>query len=486
MGKTRRETKAKHKDSRSCKSVKEPEETLHKTLDVFTPSRIRKKAPKATVTSGRRIRHESGEINHAAEFLALQLENRSQSPSLEPGVKPQAIGGQRADNSLATSFDSPDSSPVRTVKDKTPPWLAAEKGRTSAFQEQPDLPAASVKKDKNLKLRLSFDIDSDVNEPSSPVQEVNRGPLRRSARNVARTMKSTNTSVKGWKTIGTPKHKADKEARTGISYPVEKLPRAAHQDPAFFVNPDNKERYSDFFTDLDNHAKGIEKTLVKLQAEVDSEFVDKAEDHPKDASVVGTPRNSSAGVNATRRHNTRKNKLRRYSEYDLVYAEPRDLPTQRSQDEKQLKNDIESSEVDCPNNIEPVGSGKTHKRKMTCTKATKKDAIRLKSKALDLMQFPESEKIHAELLLRFERMFFVHAEMAQAEGTDMPSLVKVAMELRAFMHHIRPGRIITGELVSIIDHEIEWADWIYETCATGVMHLNSDYCDCKTEWDSSL
>lgn len=385
------------------------------------------------------------------------------------------------DNPPFSTFDALDSSPLR----KSPPprqtsrWSAAGKKLDSVPEDETVPPKVSSQTAKDVKLRLSFDMDSsDVGEPSSPVSEVDTGTLRRSARNAPRATKGSNSSIKGWKSIGSPKHKKDdKAAQPGMSYPVDKLPKTAVQDPSFFIKADNKIHYNDFFNSLDHQAKRVENTLAQLKAEVESEFVDRAEDHD---AVLATSRSGVAGGMVTPRRSGRHRGDRRYSDHAIVYAEPLDMLTQQSQgtqkskEDKHMKKDIESAEVD------------RRKKKLTCTTATKKDALRLKHQAMALMKYPESQTIHAEMIIRFQRMFFVQAETAEMEGHDPPSLVKIASELQAFMHHTRSGRIMTGELANIIDHEIEWADWIYETCQTGVMHIDSEYCDCKTEWDATI
>jgi hypothetical protein len=121
-------------------------------------------------------------------------------------------------------------------------------------------------------------------------------------------------------------------------------------------------------------------------------------------------------------------------------------------------------------------------RTLPCTRATREDTVRLKDLAIALMdKRPESEDIQAALLGRLERM--VHNEQQGSfTGTDT-SISHCALKLRNFLLKVKEERIETGELRSTVEHEIEWVKWLVEASRTGVMHVRTEDCTCRPEWE---
>ncbi|KAF2203425.1 hypothetical protein GQ43DRAFT_264798 [Delitschia confertaspora ATCC 74209] len=122
--------------------------------------------------------------------------------------------------------------------------------------------------------------------------------------------------------------------------------------------------------------------------------------------------------------------------------------------------------------------------KVTCTKATKKDTLRLQASAKALLKYPESSEIQSGLTMRVERMAYM-ADMITAnfEGEEPKALHHMTSDLQAFLRTSRDPRVATGELARIVDHEIEWADWINDAAMAGVMHVRRDGCTCRSGWD---
>jgi hypothetical protein len=119
---------------------------------------------------------------------------------------------------------------------------------------------------------------------------------------------------------------------------------------------------------------------------------------------------------------------------------------------------------------------------LPCTKATEADSRRLKRAALNLLMFYESEDIYAALMNRLQRMMDREAQLAEQERRFPTSVPLLARRLKVFLQQISSGRILTGEGTRLVSHELAWAAWICEAASTGVMHVKTRECRCKSEW----
>ncbi|XP_014554087.1 hypothetical protein COCVIDRAFT_28815 [Bipolaris victoriae FI3] len=122
-------------------------------------------------------------------------------------------------------------------------------------------------------------------------------------------------------------------------------------------------------------------------------------------------------------------------------------------------------------------------RVLPCTRATREDTLRLKVRAKALVaRFEESSDIQAQLLTRMERMMYAEQQRRNSPG-GANSMAKCALKLRDFLLKVKEERVETGEHVTIVEHEIEWAEWLVEASRTGVMHVRSEGCTCRPDWD---
>ena len=125
-------------------------------------------------------------------------------------------------------------------------------------------------------------------------------------------------------------------------------------------------------------------------------------------------------------------------------------------------------------------------RRLACTTATREDTIRLKQATKSLLKYNESSDIYAGLVGRLERM--VRAALQGSAGdfaTTALATNSCAVKLRDHLLKTAYGRIATGEEHIIVEHEVEWANWLVEASRTGVMHLKGPGCQCRSDWDEN-
>ncbi|KNG45133.1 replication factor c subunit 3 [Stemphylium lycopersici] len=145
-------------------------------------------------------------------------------------------------------------------------------------------------------------------------------------------------------------------------------------------------------------------------------------------------------------------------------------------------------------------------RILPCTRATREDTLRLKLRAKSLIdKFEESSEIQAQLLTRLERMMYalqqqqkhpqqqqqqhlhpnqhLQKQHGQQDEKESNPLAACATKLHAFLLRIQQDRIDTGEHATIVQHEIEWVEWLVEASRTGVMHVRGVGCVCRPDWD---
>ncbi|KAH6622325.1 hypothetical protein C7974DRAFT_220110 [Boeremia exigua] len=123
-------------------------------------------------------------------------------------------------------------------------------------------------------------------------------------------------------------------------------------------------------------------------------------------------------------------------------------------------------------------------RILQCTKATREDTVRLKQRAKTLFKWDESGNVYSSLVGRLERM--VYSDLEKKFGgrdSSVPSVVQCASKLKDFLQRNKEERIETGESRRAVEHEIEWATWLTEASRTGVMHLKTQGCSCRPDWE---
>ena len=123
-------------------------------------------------------------------------------------------------------------------------------------------------------------------------------------------------------------------------------------------------------------------------------------------------------------------------------------------------------------------------RALSCTRATREDTVRLKRQAKTLInKFEESSEVQAELLTRIERMLYAEQQKT-GTLTAANSMLHCALKLRDFLLKTKEDRIETGEHRTSVEHEIDWIKWLVEASRTGVMHMRTEGCRCRPDWDA--
>lgn len=124
-------------------------------------------------------------------------------------------------------------------------------------------------------------------------------------------------------------------------------------------------------------------------------------------------------------------------------------------------------------------------RILPCTPATREDTMRLKLQAKALVsKYEESADIQAQLLTRLERMMYAEQQQQRAiVSSDSNAMARCAEKLRDFLLKVKEERVETGEHRTIVEHEIEWVTWLVQASKTGVMHVRTEGCTCRPDWD---
>lgn len=126
----------------------------------------------------------------------------------------------------------------------------------------------------------------------------------------------------------------------------------------------------------------------------------------------------------------------------------------------------------------------TPQRALTCTAATREDTMRVKAQGKRLLEkYAESAGVQERLLGRLERMVLVAQDRASLHKTKLPSISSLALKIQSFLLQTRRERVETGELSSVVDHEVEWAKWLVHASQRGVMHLRTKGCNCGPTWE---
>jgi len=126
----------------------------------------------------------------------------------------------------------------------------------------------------------------------------------------------------------------------------------------------------------------------------------------------------------------------------------------------------------------------TPQKALACTAATREDTIRLKAQGKALLKkYAESAQVQERLLSRLERMVLVGQDRANRHYTELPSVSSFALKIQAFLLRTQHERIETGELPSVVEHEVEWAKWLVDASQKGVMHFKTEDCHCRPTWE---
>ncbi|KAH7087782.1 hypothetical protein FB567DRAFT_353923 [Paraphoma chrysanthemicola] len=123
-------------------------------------------------------------------------------------------------------------------------------------------------------------------------------------------------------------------------------------------------------------------------------------------------------------------------------------------------------------------------KRLSCTTATREDTIRIKYMASQLLKYSESSTVCELLMARLERMVCAALKKPDRRGHNVAATAThCALKLRDHLVKGKEGRVETGELGKVVDHEIEWAKWLVEASCTGVMHLKVAGCECRPDWE---
>lgn len=67
--------------------------------------------------------------------------------------------------------------------------------------------------------------------------------------------------------------------------------------------------------------------------------------------------------------------------------------------------------------------------------------------------------------------------------TTVPIGTNCALKLCGFLLRTAAERVETGENQRVVEHEMEWAQWLLIASRTGVMHLKGPGCKCRPDWE---
>lgn len=122
---------------------------------------------------------------------------------------------------------------------------------------------------------------------------------------------------------------------------------------------------------------------------------------------------------------------------------------------------------------------------LPCTSATREDALAYRASAtLLLSKYTESSSIQLALLTRMERMMYLEQQKPGAtEDSVAESLEACVTRLRDWLVRSKDERIETGEWRGVVEHEIEWVEWMVRAAGRGVLHVRRRGCRCRPEWE---
>jgi hypothetical protein len=127
-----------------------------------------------------------------------------------------------------------------------------------------------------------------------------------------------------------------------------------------------------------------------------------------------------------------------------------------------------------------------HQYTLPCTHATPSDALLLRQRASNLLsRYTESASIQLGLLTRLERMLYLEqSKLGATEDAVAASLASSTERLRDWLVRSKEERVRTGEWKGVVEHEIEWAEWLVQATGRGVLHVRRKGCRCRPDWES--
>jgi hypothetical protein len=83
-----------------------------------------------------------------------------------------------------------------------------------------------------------------------------------------------------------------------------------------------------------------------------------------------------------------------------------------------------------------------------------------------------------------ERMLYLEQQKPGAtEDNVAASLPLCVRRLRDWLVRSKEERVQTGEWRGVVEHEIEWVEWLVEASARGVVHVRRRGCACRPDWE---
>jgi len=136
-----------------------------------------------------------------------------------------------------------------------------------------------------------------------------------------------------------------------------------------------------------------------------------------------------------------------------------------------------------------------------CSVASRRDTENMKHHAHRLARFDESRDIYNNVCSRLENMVTGRINEIARSSTQSASpiptkddsqnkealtpknvVVRCARALQSMLRGRVEERIVYGEPKNIVNHEMEWVDWLVEAAECGVLHLKVPGCKCRPEW----
>jgi hypothetical protein len=127
---------------------------------------------------------------------------------------------------------------------------------------------------------------------------------------------------------------------------------------------------------------------------------------------------------------------------------------------------------------------------LRCTAATFTDTMQMQCAASSLLKHTESADVFGSISNRIERMVTRKFEAVTTSrgtlkrGEEVPSTHECTIKLRDWLKKELENRVEVGEQRSVLEHELEWAEWFVEAAKKGVLHLKVAGCKCRPEWES--
>ena len=80
-------------------------------------------------------------------------------------------------------------------------------------------------------------------------------------------------------------------------------------------------------------------------------------------------------------------------------------------------------------------------------------------------------------------MYLEQQKPGATEDSVAESLEACVRRLRDWLVKSQQERIETGEWRGVVEHEIEWVEWMVRAAERGVLHVRRRGCRCRPEWE---